>query len=107
MANITRTPAKTYKAIIRRRGRPTVIKTFRTKGDAKDWARRVEDQMVRGTCIDRVGAERLSLEQALERYLREVTPTKRPTTAREPFLSSQRARCSRLPIDLSNAVPAS
>jgi hypothetical protein len=38
LANITNTPAKTYKAIIRRRG-PTVMKTFRTKGDVKDWAR--------------------------------------------------------------------
>ena len=64
------------------------MKTFRTKGDVKDWARQVEDQMVRGAYIDRVGAERLSLEKALERYLREVTPTKRPTTARREHLAA-------------------
>ena len=34
--------------VIRKRGWPTVIKTFRTKRDAEDWARRTEDEMVRG-----------------------------------------------------------
>ena len=38
MANIARTPANTYKVIIRRRGWPTTIKTFRTKRGAQDWS---------------------------------------------------------------------
>ena len=53
MAAITKTPSNTWKAIIRKRGWPTTIKTFRTKRDAEDWARRTEDEMVRGVYIDR------------------------------------------------------
>ncbi len=81
MATIARTPSATWKAVIRKRGWPTVIKTFRTKRDANDWARRTEDEMVRGVYIDRAASERMLLKQALNRYLSEITPTKRETTA--------------------------
>ena len=80
MATITKTPSSTWKAIIRKRGWPTTIKTFRTKRDAKDWARRTEDEMVRGVYIDRAGSDRILLKRALDRYLREVSSTKKPST---------------------------
>jgi integrase len=80
MATIVRTPAKTWKAVVRRKGWPTASKAFRTKGDAEDWARRTEDEMVRGIYIERTPSERMLLSQALRRYLAEVTPTKKPTT---------------------------
>ncbi len=50
--------------MIRKRGWPVTIKTFRTKCDAEDWARRTEDEVVRGVYIDRAGAERLLLATA-------------------------------------------
>lgn len=53
MATITKTPSRTWKAVIRKSGWPTTIKTFRTKRDAEDWARRTEDEMVRGVYIQR------------------------------------------------------
>ena len=81
MATFVKTPTGTCKGIIRKRCWPTTIKTFRTKRDATDWARRAEDEMVRGVYIDRVDAERLTLEDALKRYLEEVAVTKRATTA--------------------------
>ena len=81
MATITKTPSNTWKAMIRKRGWPTTIKTFRTKRDAQDWARRTEDEMVRGVYIDRAGSDRLLLSHALDRYLREVSSTKRATTS--------------------------
>jgi integrase len=81
MATITKTPSATWKAIIRKRGWPTTIKTFRTKRDAQDWARRTEDEMVRGVYINRAESDRLLLGDALDRYLREVSSTKKPTTA--------------------------
>ena len=81
MAAITKTPSNTWKAIIRKRGWPTTIKTFRTKRDAEDWARSTEDEMVRGVYINRAGAEKLLLEKALDRYLSEVSPSKRDSTA--------------------------
>ncbi len=66
---------------MRKRGWPPTIKTFRTKRDAEDWARRTEDEMVRGVYIDRAGAERLLLRNALDRYLAEVSGTKKASTA--------------------------
>jgi integrase len=81
MATLTKTPAGAWKAVIRKKGWPTASKTFRTKRDAQDWARRVEDEMVRGVYLTRAPSERLTLEAALERYLTEVSPTKSPGTA--------------------------
>lgn len=80
MATITKTPSNTWKALVRKRGWPTTIKTFRTKQDAKDWSRRVEDDMVRGAYIDRAPSEKTTLRAAMARYLAEVTPTKSPGT---------------------------
>jgi len=80
MATINKTPSSTWKAVIRKRGWPTTIKTFRTKRDAQDWARRTEDEMVRGMYIDRAGADRILLKDAMDRYLREVSSTKKPST---------------------------
>jgi hypothetical protein len=44
VAIITKTPSKTWKAVIRKRGWPVTIKTFRTKRDATDGARGTEDE---------------------------------------------------------------
>ena len=80
MATIVKTPSGTWKAVIRKVGWPTNAKTFRTKRDADDWSRRIEDEMVRGAYLQRAGADRLTIAEALKRYLVEVTPTKRPTS---------------------------
>ena len=80
MATIVKTPSGTWKALIRKTGWPPTAKTFRTKRDAEDWSRRTEDEMVRGIYIQRGPAERMTVEAALTRYLREVTPTKREST---------------------------
>ena len=76
MASIIKTPAGTWKALIRKRGWPATMKTFPRKQDAKDWARRVEEEMVRGVYIDRAPSERMTLEAAMARYLAEISPTK-------------------------------
>ena len=80
MATISKTPSATWKAVIRKSGWPTNIKTFRTKRDAEDWARRTEDEMVRGVYIDRAGSDRILLKHGLDRYLREVSSTKKTST---------------------------
>lgn len=69
-----------YKALVRLTGWPTTSKTFRLKKDAEDWARRTEDEMVRGVFIQRAPAERTTLSAALDRYAREVTPTKKASS---------------------------
>lgn len=94
MATIVKTPSGTYKALVRRQGWPTTSKNFRTKRDAEDWARRTEDEMVRGVYIQRSASERLTLRNALGRYLREVSPTKSKgshesdVTRSKPLISS-------------------
>lgn len=80
MATIVKTSSGTWKAVIRKTGWPTTVKTFRLKKDAEDWSRRTEDEMVRGLFIQRSPAERMTFEAAMKRYLAEVTPTKRPLT---------------------------
>jgi len=76
VATITKNASSNWKAFVRKSGWPAAIKTFRTKRDAEDWARRVEDEMVRGVYIDRTPSERATLRTALMRYLAEVSPTK-------------------------------
>lgn len=82
----------TYKATIRRKGWPSVCKSFRTRRDAEDWSRRTEDEMVRGVYIQRSGSERLTVDAALDRYLAEVTPSKRPATQRTEKLKAKQIR---------------
>ena len=85
MATIVKTESGTWKALIRRTGWPATSKTFRTKRDADDWSRRTEDEMVRGSFIQRLPAEKTIIRIALERYAKEVVPTKKPSTQkREP-----------------------
>jgi HAD superfamily hydrolase (TIGR01549 family) len=45
--------------------------------------------MVRGVYISRTGSERMTLQEALQRYLAEVTPTKKPTTQRSESITAQ------------------
>lgn len=76
MATLVKTPSGTWKSVIRKKGWPTTAKTFRTKRDAEDWARRTEDEMVRSMYIARGPSERQTLSEALERYLKDISPSK-------------------------------
>ena len=66
---------------IRRAGYPSVSETFQTNKEAKIWAREIELEMDRGTFISRAEAEATTLKQALERYLAEITPSKKGSKA--------------------------
>lgn len=89
MATIVKTPSGTWKAVIRKIGWPTTAKTFRTKRDAEDWARRTEDEMVRGVYLSRAPSEKLTVSAALKRYMEEVSVTKKATTQRSERFTSQ------------------
>ena len=82
MAMIVRTTSGTWKAVIRKKGWPTVAKTFRLRRDAADWGRHAEDGMVQGTYLHRSAAGKVLFAEVIDRYLREVTTTKRPRTQR-------------------------
>ncbi len=80
MATITKAPSGAWKVVIRRTSNPTVSKSFRVKRDAASWARTTEDEIIRGIHISRSHSEKTSIKSALERYLNEVTPTKKAST---------------------------
>lgn len=80
MATIVKTPSGTWKAMVRLQGWPTTIKTFRLKQDARDWARDTEDDMVKGVFIKRAAPGRFTVANAVDKYLKEITPTKAAST---------------------------
>lgn len=77
MATISQRGPYQWQAKIRRRGFPSQSKTFETKKDAERWARDIESKMDRRAFVPLGDAEKTTLREALERYLKEVTPTKK------------------------------
>lgn len=69
-----------WRAEVRRKGYKPTYRTFDTKLQAQQWARQVESSMDAGIYTDRSEAERTTLKDALERYRREIVPTKRYPT---------------------------
>jgi len=65
-----------YRAQIRVRGFPHLSKTFNRKTDAKKWIEETKTA-IRGGNAPSSEAQRTTLKEALERYLREVTPKKK------------------------------
>ena len=99
LATLVKTDLGKWKAVIRKTGWPTASKTFRTKRDAEDWARRTEDEMVRGAYIQR--APRIALRsrcaKALSRrgdHRPNVRPLKVPTTSVPRFVTEQLGKYS-------------
>ena len=66
-----------WRVKVRRRGFPDQTRTFDTKSAAASWAREIESEIDRGTFLDRTESERNTLGDMIERYLKEVTPTKK------------------------------
>lgn len=81
MATIKQRGPSQFQAIVRRKGYPSQTRTFETRAAARAWAADVESEMRRDAFIDRSEAERTTLRELLERYLSEVTPTKRSCQA--------------------------
>lgn len=76
MATFEQRESGYWQAKIRRKGH-TASRTFRNKADAERWAREVETAIDRGVFVCNREAESTTLREALKRYKREVTPTKR------------------------------
>lgn len=67
-----------YQVRVRRKGLPTITKTFHKLSDAKEWATLQERQADRGELgPDRKELERVILADLIDRYLKEVVPRKR------------------------------
>ena len=66
-----------WEARIRRKGQPTLSKSFKSKQDAERWSRGVEAQIDRGTYCNTVLAERILFKEIITRYIQDVTQTTR------------------------------
>ena len=74
MASIRKRDEK-WQARVHRKDHNPVVKTFNTKADALKWSRNIESQLDLGTLAPKQTMPRL--RPMLERYVAEVTPTKK------------------------------
>ncbi len=71
---------RVWQVRIKKKGYPEMAQTFDLKGQAESWAKKIESEMDSGVFVSRAEAESTTLAEALDRYLREITPTKKPST---------------------------
>jgi hypothetical protein len=64
-------------AEVRRKGYKPIYRSFDTRQKAEKWVRIIESEMDSALFVDRTKAENTLLSDALERYKREIVPTKR------------------------------
>ncbi|MCW3479957.1 site-specific integrase [Neisseriaceae bacterium JH1-16] len=77
MATIYKRGSYQYEVTVRRRGFPRQFRTFESRREAEAWAATIESEMARGVFVDRSEAERTLLRECIERYEREVLPSKK------------------------------
>ncbi|MCL5980203.1 MAG: site-specific integrase [Gammaproteobacteria bacterium] len=70
-----------WQARVIRKGYPDQVKSFGTKRSAEIWARNIESEMDKGVFVSRAEAERTTLKDLLERYVREILPSKKSQQA--------------------------
>lgn len=77
MGTITKRGELQWQAKVRRKGYPAQSRTFSYKEDAEKWVRALERELDTDGFIDRREAEKNTLGEILQRYQREVTPSKK------------------------------
>jgi len=80
MATLTKRGDGQWQAKVRKKGYAVQSKTFSTKAMAATWARNVEAEMDRGVFLSTSIAENTRLTELIDRYLKEVAPTKKSAT---------------------------
>lgn len=69
---VTKAGKKSYQAIIRIKGFPDKVKTFRSKREAENWELKNTAAMKSGHYRDDTESQRCTLSDAIDRYLRDV-----------------------------------
>lgn len=77
MATIEKRGTSQWRVKVRKKGYPVLTQTFTKKAFADRWARDVESSMDKGIFIDHREAEQTTLANVLDRYEREVLPSKK------------------------------
>lgn len=98
MATIRKKGNFQYHVQIRKKGFPTVTKTFETKTEAEDWVAVKESEMVRGLYVDSSEAERTTLGDLIDRFTKEFAPLH--YREREDKKESWRFQCAHLKREL-------
>lgn len=87
MASIRELESGRWQVQVRHRGMRPSVKSFKTKTEADRWGRLLESEIDRGCFLDRTEAERTTVGELIDRYLAEVTPTKRATQSETSCLT--------------------
>jgi hypothetical protein len=77
MASFRKRGPYQWQAQVRKKGQPLQSKTFETRAAAETWARAIEVEMDKGVFVSRAEAEATTLKELLQRYLEEITPSKK------------------------------
>lgn len=77
MATVRKLPSGKWNAQVRIKGHPAASASFPSKVLADKWVKVIESEMVRHTYIDRTEGEATTLAEALDRYRKEITPSKK------------------------------
>lgn len=77
MATITKRGDGQWQSKIRNKGYPAQSKTFSTKANADKWSRLVESEMDRGIFLSTSEAEATTFAELIEKYKKEVLPSKK------------------------------
>jgi integrase len=77
MATIRKLPSGRWNAQVRRKGEKPISQSFPSKALAEQWARSIEGPMDKGQFIDRSEAESTTIGELIDRYLSEVTDSKK------------------------------
>jgi len=91
MAAIDQLSSGLWRARVRRQGQPPQSRAFALKLDAEAWARKLESEQERGLWRDSGEAERTTLAECLDRYIREHVPLKRDPARERSHVDALRA----------------
>jgi integrase len=77
LERINKKGEKTYQVRIRIKGRPTVVKTFNRKTDAKEWAKNTETDIKRGLYFKMQESSKHTLAELIDRYIEFELPQRK------------------------------
>ena len=81
---------RAWQAHVRRRGYPAQVRTFDTKAEAEAWAATIESEIARGVFVSRAEAENTTLDEAFDRYSREISVRKKGYVAELSVIAAWR-----------------
>ena len=89
---------RVWQAHVRRRGYPAQVRTCDTKAEAEAWAATIESEIARGVFVSRAETENTTLAEALERYVREILPSKKSVRTATYHIQNVKDALGRLPL---------